>query len=92
MTIDKTMFDKYDGGCRAVEAVAIIVEWQHKGLYDQVDAIELALEFGGPGEWDEARIQRLCEGIGLKADQVAERRRKAAEMQAEFQARRLAHV
>ena len=88
MKLDRTMFDKYQGNGKAAEALAIIVEWQHKGLYDEVDSIELALEFGGPGEWDEARIERLCQGIELKANQVAERRRKAAE----GRARRVAHV
>lgn len=84
MTIDKTMFDKYEGHSKAAEALAIIVEWHHKGLYDQIDCIELALEFGGPGEWDEARIERLCQGIELKSEQVAKRRAGRA--------RRVAHV
>lgn len=67
------MFEKYQKG-KAAEALAIIVEWQHKGLYDQVDALELAMEFGGPGEWTEERIEQLCEGITRKAESVAVRR------------------
>lgn len=56
------------------EAMATIIEWQHRGQYDFEDSVEFALKVGGQHEWTQQRFNEMCDKLEQMCDDVAARR------------------
>lgn len=56
------------------EALATIIEWQHRGQYDLEDSVEFALKVGGQGDWTQQRFNDMCDKLEQMCDDVAARR------------------
>lgn len=56
------------------EAMATIIEWQHRGQYDFEDSVEFALKVGGQHEWTKQRFNEMCDKLEQMCDDVAARR------------------
>lgn len=56
------------------EALATIIEWQHRGQYDFEDSVEFALKVGGQQDWTEQWFNEMCDKLEQMCDDVAARR------------------